>query len=133
MLRNVLATIAGLVVGSIANMAFVMLNSSVLYPMPAGTDFNDPSSFGAYVATLPVPAFFVVLLAHGSQAGVGAWVASRFSTTRGMVPAGIIGGLTALGTAMNMLSLPAPAWMWIDVPLNLALAFGGWRLAARAR
>lgn len=133
MIRNFFATVGGLVVGSAVNMALVSLNSLVLYPMPAGTSYEDAAAFGAYIATLPTAAFLLVLAAHCGQASVGAWVAARFATTRGPVPAGIVGGLTALGSAMNMASLPAPAWMWVDVPLNLAVAYGAWRAALGAR
>ncbi len=133
MLRNILATLAGFVVGSAANMAVIMFNTGVLYPMPPGTDFGNPEAFAAYIATLPVPAFLVVLVAHSAQAGGGALVASRFASTRGPVPAIIIGALTALGSTMGMLQVPAPAWMWLDVPLNLLCAYTGWQLALKSR
>lgn len=130
-LRNVLATLAGLVAGSVVNMGLVLLNVS-LFPMPAGASFEDPAAMAAWTATLPASAFLLVLAAHGAQAFVGGALATRLAATRGPVPAGLIATLTALGSAANMVQLPAPAWMWVDVPLNLALGWGAWRLARRA-
>jgi len=132
-IRNILATLAGLVAGNVLNFALVMLNSSVLFPMPPGVDFNNQAGFAEYIRTLPVAAFLVVLAAHSAQAAGGTWLASRFAHTRGPVPAIVIGGLTALGSGLNMLSLPAPAWMWVDVPLNLLCAYGAWQLALKSR
>ena len=126
-----LSVLAGLVVGSIANMAIVTLNTTVLFPMPPGTSFEDQASFAAWVATLPPAAFLVVLAAHLAQAFVGGWVAARIAGRPR--PPMFVGALTAAGSAVNMLQLPGPAWMWIDVPLCLAVAYGAWAIEARRR
>lgn len=131
LIRSVLAVLAGLFVGSLANMAIVLLNTTVLYPMPEGTSFEDQASFAAWVATLPTAAFLVVIAAHLSQAFVGGWVAARIAGRPR--PPMFVGALTAAASAMNMLQLPGPAWMWIDVPLCLAVAFGAWVIEARRR
>lgn len=129
--RNTLAVVAGLFLGSCVNMALVMLNSSVLYPMPEGADMNDPAAMNAWVATLPDTAFGVVLAAHLGQSFVGAWIVARFAARRQLALALLIGGLTALGSAINMVSLSAaPVWMWIDVPLCVAVAYGAWKMQA---
>lgn len=117
MIRNVLATVAGLVVGMCLNMALAMLNSYVLFPMPAGVTFEDAPGFAAYVASLPPVAFLVVIAAHVGQAALGAWVAARLAARRPLIPALVIGALTAVACVMNLLQLPGPAWMSIEVPL----------------
>ncbi len=73
MIRNILAVIAGLIVGMVVNMALVTLNAYVLFPMPPGTNMQDPEQLNAYMATLPTAAFFVVLAAHLGQSFVGGW------------------------------------------------------------
>ena len=45
-MRNVLAVIAGLIAGMAVNMALIMLNGYVLYPMPEGTDMTAPDVNG---------------------------------------------------------------------------------------
>ena len=42
MLRNIVAVVVGLVVGSALNFGLIQLNVLVLNPMPAGTDMNMP-------------------------------------------------------------------------------------------
>ncbi len=133
MFRNIGGVIAGLVVGSMANMALIILNTSVLFPMPPGVDMNNAEQFSAYLADLPALAFVVALLAHLSQAGIGGWVAARIGATRPVTLALIVGCLTALGSAINMANLGGPPWMWIDVPLCVALGWGVGTLEQRRR
>ena len=42
MIRNILAVVAGLFAGMGVNMALVLVNGMVLFPMPEGMDMNDP-------------------------------------------------------------------------------------------
>jgi hypothetical protein len=131
MVRNILALFAGLFVGMSWNMALVVLNSSVLFPMPEGMSMQDPVQMNAWIATLPVAAFIVVLLAHLGQSFFGAWVAVRLSTSRPMLLAMIIGVLSLAGGVMNMMSLEHPAWMYIELPLYLVVAWAAARLGSR--
>lgn len=71
MLRNFVAVVAGMIVGMVVNMALVMLNGYVLFPMPDGLDMNDVAGMNAYIQTLPTAAFVVVLAAHLGQSFVG--------------------------------------------------------------
>ena len=77
MIRNIVAVVVGLFVGSTVNMALIQLNMQVLFPMPPGTDMNDPVQLNAYIETLPTQAFFVVMAAHLGQSFVGGWTAAR--------------------------------------------------------
>ena len=88
MLRNIGAVIVGLIAGNVWNMALIMLNATVLFPMADGTDMQDPEQMKAYVATLPAHAFVTVLTAHVGQAGVGGWIAARLSASRPMLLSG---------------------------------------------
>ncbi|MDF1662351.1 MAG: hypothetical protein P1V97_11295 [Planctomycetota bacterium] len=123
MLRNVLATIFGLFVGMCVNMALIQLNTTVLYPMPEGLDTNDPAQFNAYLETLPALAFVVVMLAHLGQALVGGWVAARLSHSRPKLLAMIVGVFSLLGGIAAMMMFKGPAWMAIELPLYLVLAW----------
>ncbi len=123
MLRNVFAVIAGLVVGMVVNMALVMLNAYVLFPMPEGTDMADPAQMNAYIATLPAVAFIVVLAAHLGQSFVGGWTAARLGASAPLVLAMIIGVLSLVGGIMNMMQIDHPAWMYVELPLYLVVAW----------
>lgn len=133
MLRNIGAVILGLVVGAAANMAIVMLNSMVLFPMPEGLDMSDPEQFAAYAAGLPALAWVMAILAHLAQAGLGGWVAARVGSSRPVLLALIVGGLTLLGGIMSFVSMQPPAWMAVEFPLYLVVAWGAGSLEARRR
>ena len=124
MLRNVLAVIAGLFVGGCLNMGIIELNSTVLYPMPEGLDMSVPEQFNAYLATLPAAAFVVVMVAHLAQAAVGGWIAARLAASRPRVLAMIVGVFALAGGIAMMIIIDSPAWMMIELPLYLALAWG---------
>lgn len=137
MLKNVglgfLATLLGLVVGSAFNMALVVLNAFVLFPMPEGSDFNNPSQVAEWAKTLPTAAYLVVMVAHLGQAFLGGWVAARFAPAKPMIPALVVGSLSLLGGVLNMLQIPGPVWMWAEVPLYLLLAWAAGRMVEASR
>ncbi len=133
MIRNIGATVAGLVAGMSLNMALIMLNSKVLFPMPEGMDMYDTEAMNAYIATLPTAAFFVVLAAHLGQSFGGGWVAARLSASHPMRLAGIIGVLSLVGGILNMMSIRGPTWMMIELPLYIAVAWGAGRLEEQRR
>ncbi len=133
MLRNIGAVIAGLIVGSIVNMALIMLNATVLFPMPDGLDMSDTAAFNAYIADLPSTAFILVLAAHLGQAFVGGWLAARLGASRPVLLAMIVGALTLLGGIMNAMQIDLPMWMYIEMPLYLVLAFAAGKIEEKRR
>ncbi len=133
MVRNIGAVFAGMVAGMMVNMAIVMLNSYVLFPMPEGTDFNDPVSMGAYIESLPAIAMVVAMVAHLGQSFVGGWVAARVGASRPMVLAMIVGVLSMLGGIANMMQLPTPAWFVIELPLYLVVAWAAGSIEVKRR
>ena len=133
MLRNIGAVVVGLIAGNVWNMALIVLNSKVLFPMAEGTDMQDPEQMKAYIASLPAPAFAMVLAAHVGQAGIGGWIAARLGRSRPMLLAGVIGALTVAGAVYNQIALEGPAWMWIDVPLIVAATWYAGRAESKRR
>jgi hypothetical protein len=133
MVRNILAVIAGLVVGMVVNMALIMLNAYVLFPMPPGTSMQDPEQVNAYIATLPTVAFFVVLSAHLGQSFVGGWTAARLGSSRPMMLAMIVGVLSLVGGAINMMTIKGPDWLYIELPLYLVVAWLAGRFEVKRR
>lgn len=135
MLRNVLAVVLGLCAGMAFNMGISQLNMMVLYPMPAGMDWNDAAKVSAYIGALPTAAFVVVLVAHLGQAFVGGWVAARVGASKPVLLALTIGVLSLAAGIANAMQIPMPKWMYIEMPLYLAVAWLAGRLeeARRAR
>ena len=124
-LRDAAALLAGIFVGSAVNMGLIMLNTSVLYPLPEGVSFEDTEAFGEYIAGLPLPAFLVVFAAHFGQVLVGGWTAARLASSNddAMLLSQLVGALTLLGAVVNNLSLPVPTWTWIELPFYPVLAW----------
>lgn len=131
-LRNVVAVLAGMFVGMVLNMGLIQLNV-VLFPMPEGVGFDDTEAFATYIQGLPLRAFVLVILAHLAQAGVGGLVAAWLGRSRPLLLAMIVGVLTAIGTAANAVMIGAPAWMWLELPLDLAVAWAAGTWVARRR
>ena len=125
--RNLGAVVAGFGVGSLANMSLITLSGQI-WPVPEGLDLNDPAQFQVYLEGLPTGAFVLALLAHLAQAGLGGFVAAYLSRDRPVLLALVIGALTALASGAILATMGGPPWMWIELPLDLGLAY----LAARA-
>ncbi|MBT6176907.1 MAG: hypothetical protein HOI23_06635 [Deltaproteobacteria bacterium] len=128
MTRNILALIAGYATGSSLNMGIIQLNMHVLYPMPPGMNMSDPVQFNQYIGTLPTLAFVVVILAHLSQAFVGGWVAARLSHSHPFRLALFIGALSLAGGIAAMSMIEGPAWLIVELPLYIAVAWVAGRL-----
>lgn len=122
MIRNILAVFVGLIAGMFFNLALVSV-SLVMYPMPEGVTFEDPEEVAIYMAGLPLLAFVIILAAHLGQAFFGGLVAAAISRTASMTVAMIVGAMSLLGGLMNMMSMPLPSWMWIEMPLYLVAAW----------
>lgn len=132
MIRNVIAVVIGMIAGMATNMAIVLLNLA-LYPMPEGVDFADTEGMKAYIGTLPLMALCIVIVAHLGQAFVGGWVAARISATRVMLVAMIVGVLSLIGGLVNMMDMPLPVWMWIEMPLYLVAAWAAASIELKRR
>jgi uncharacterized protein YndB with AHSA1/START domain len=97
--------------------------SSWLYPMPADVDPNDLLALKAWIKTLPLGAYLMVLLSWGCGAWTGTYVARRLTPLRRAVPALLVWGLFLIATIANLVMLPHPAWFWL-AGIGSGLAFG---------
>lgn len=107
--RNILAVIVGLVVGSLVNMALVMLGPQVIAP-PAGVDVNSAEGLKAGMHLFEPKHFAFPFLAHALGTFVGALVASRMASGYRAVFAFVIGVLFLSGGIAACLMIPAPRW-----------------------
>ena len=122
MIRNTLAVIIGLAVGMIFNTGMVLLNTE-LHPMPDGVDFNDAEGKSAYIAALPSMGWLLIVVAHVGQAFIGGLLAAAIGRSASMVVAMIVGVISMLLGIANLMSMPLPAWVWIEMPLYLLAAW----------
>jgi hypothetical protein len=125
MLRTILAIPCGMIAG-IVSVTLIHLLSGMIYPLPAGLDMNDAEALNAYVASMPLGALLLVLLAHASGSFVGALVCTLVAGRRWLVAVAIIGGFFLLGGILNLMQIHHSVWFAIvDLLLYLPAAYAG--------
>ena len=118
-LRNVLAVVAGLVVGGAVNTALIIA-SPLLIPPPAGVNVSDPQSLSASMHLFEPKHFVFPFLAHALGTLVGALVAFLIAASHKPVFAFVIGACFLAGGIAAARMIPAPTWF---VVLDLAAAY----------
>lgn len=119
LLRNVLAVIAGLVVGGAVNMAIVTLSPSLI-PPPAGVDVTNAESLAKAIHLFEPRHFVMPFLAHALGTLAGALVAYLFAATHRARIAYVIGVVFLCGGVAASFMIPAPAWF---IALDLLVAY----------
>ena len=119
LLRNVLAVIAGIVVGSLVNMALVMLGPSLI-PPPAGVDMSTPEGLRSGMQLLEPRHFVSPFLAHALGTLTGALTAYKLAATHRARMAWVIGIFFLCGGIAASFMVPAPTWF---VALDLLVAY----------
>ena len=119
LLRCVLAVVLGLVVGSVVNMALVMLGGYVVAP-PPGADLATVEGLRAALPAMRPVHFLFPFLAHALGTLAGAYVATRVASCYKRGAALAVGALFFAGGIMAARMIPAPAWF---VVADLALAY----------
>ena len=107
--RNILAVIAGLLVGGIVNMAIIMKSGSII-PPPAGADLTTEEGLKAAMHLMEPKHFLMPFLAHSLGTFVGAGLTAFLAATRKMRMALIIGIFSLVGGGVDCYILPAPMW-----------------------
>ena len=133
-LRNVLAVIAGFVIGSIVNMALIMIGGKVI-PPPAGVDVTTMEGLRAGMHLFEPKHFAFPFLAHALGTLVGALVAASLAASRKLLMALVVGVLFLVGGIMSVMSLPSPMWFSVLdlVAAYIPMAWLGGTLAARRK
>jgi len=118
-LRNVLAVVLGLVVGSAVNMGIIMISGSII-PPPNGANITTMEGLKSTMHLFGPEHYIFPFLAHALGTLVGAFVAAKIAATNKIKFALAIGAFFFLGGAINAYMLPAPIWFLI---LDLAGAY----------
>lgn len=111
-IRNVLAIITGILVGSMVNMSIIMISSSVI-PPPGGADVTTMEGLKATMHLFQPKHFIMPFLAHALGTLVGAIIAGMIATKQKTQMALIIGLIFLAGGIMNIFMLPSPTWFTV--------------------
>lgn len=118
-LKNVLAVIAGAIVGSAVNMGIVMISGSVI-PPPNGADTTTMEGLKESMHLFQPQHFIFPFLAHALGTFAGALLAAVIAANRKMIFALSIGAFFLIGGIINVTMLPSPVWFTV---LDLACAY----------
>lgn len=130
-LRNLLAVLTGLLLGSLVNMGVIMLSGRVI-PPPAGADVSTMEGLKASLHLFEPKHFLFPFLAHALGTLVGAFLAARLAGSQRRLLGFVVGCFFLVGGMMNAFILPAPAWFIATDLLGayLPMAWLGGRLGA---
>ena len=129
--RNVLAVVAGVVVGGLVNSALVQVGPSIV-PPPAGTDATTVEGLREGMKRFEPVHYLFPFLAHALGTLAGAAVAARLAARNPMRFALGIGVFFLIGGVTAVCMFDAPAWFNVTdlVLAYLPMAYLGGRLAA---
>ncbi len=128
-IRNILAVISGIILGSVVNMGIIMISGSII-PPPEGADVTTMEGLKESMHLFHAKHFIFPFLAHAIGTLVGAFLAALIAVNNKMYFALGIGGFFLIGGIANTFMLPSPAWFTV---LDLAgayipMAWLGWRI-----
>jgi|JI10StandDraft_1071094.scaffolds.fasta_scaffold26397_8 putative effector of murein hydrolase len=123
-LRNIVAIVLGIVVGSVVNMTIVS-TVSPLFPLPEGTDPSNLESIKANFHKFTVGNFVAPFLAHALGTLVGAFLAAAIAKSYKLPIALSIGFVFLLGGIAMVVMLGGPLWFAV-IDLGLAYIPMGW-------
>ena len=118
-IKNILAVLAGIAVGSAVNMGIITISGSVI-PPPEGVDNTTLEGLKAAMHLFEPKHFLMPFLAHALGTLLGALLAGRIASSHKMKFALGIGGFFMLGGIANVLMLPSPLWFTV---LDLGAAY----------
>ena len=129
LIRNILALVAGWLVGSIINMGLIQTGHTLI-PIE-GVDPRDMEALAAVMPTLDFKYFIFPFLAHALGTLAGAIVAGLLAVTHKMKFSLGIGVLFLIGGIMVNYMLPGPTWFAIaDIVLAyIPMAWIGGKIA----
>ncbi len=131
-LRNILAVIAGIFIGSLVNMGIIMISGSII-PPPNGADVTTMEGLKATMHLFEPKHFIFPFLSHALGTLVGALLAARFAANNHMRFALAIGVFFLIGGITSVYMLPSPVWYTVLdlVGAYLPMGYLGGKLAGK--
>ena len=133
-LRNILAVLAGGLVGGLVNGGLISIGPMII-PPPPGVDQSTPEGLIAGIHLLETKHFIFPYLAHALGTLVGAIVAVKIGVSHHILLALVIGLMFLTGGLMMMFAVDGPAWFeYFDVlTAYLPMAWIGAKIAGAKR
>lgn len=131
-IKNILAVLAGIVVGSVVNMGIIMVSGSII-PPPEGADVTTTEGLKASMHLFQPKHFIMPFLAHALGSLAGGLVAALIAATHKAKFALGVSAFFMLGGVANVFMLPSPMWFNIVdlVGAYLPMGYLAGKLAVR--
>jgi len=131
-LRNILAVVLGVIVGSSVNMGIIMISGDIIAP-PEGADVTTMEGLLEAMGRFEPKHFLMPWLAHALGTLAGAYLAARLAANRKATFAYVIGFFFLIGGIANVAMLPSPMWFTIAdlVGAYIPMAFIAARIGAK--
>ena len=107
--RNILAVVAGIIIGMVVNMGLIVLGSTII-PAPDGVDVMDPESISASIHLFEPKHFVFPFLAHALGTLAGAFTVAKLAISHQMRFGLGIGVFFLIGGIANLFMIPGPTW-----------------------
>lgn len=129
LIKNSLAVIIGLVIGSIVNMGIVSISGAII-PPPEGADVTTMEGLKASIHLFQPKHFILPFVAHALGTLVGALLTAIFAASHKLKLAMVIGGFFLVGGIVNIFMLPSPiGFVVIDIlGAYIPMAWLGYRI-----
>lgn len=111
-LKNILAIIAGIIIGSGVNMGIIMISGSII-PPPNGADVTTSEGLKASMHLFQPKHFILPFLAHSLGTFAGALLAAIIAANHKMKFALGIGVFFLAGGIASVFMLPSPTWFTV--------------------
>ena len=112
LVKNILAVIFGIIIGSLVNMGIIMISGSII-PPPQDADIKTMEGLKSTMHLFEPKHFIFPFLAHALGTFVGAIIAATIAATHKIKFAIAIGVFFLIGGIVNVMMLPSPIWFTI--------------------
>jgi len=133
-LKNILAVIAGIIVGSIVNMSLIIVSGKII-PPPNGIDVTTEAGLKTAMHLMEPKHFLFPFLAHALGTLVGAFITAFLAANNKLILAVVIGTIFLFGGISMIISLTAPMWFNITDAIfaYIPMALFGYYLAFKLK
>ncbi|NRD19895.1 hypothetical protein HNV08_07525 [Winogradskyella eckloniae] len=121
-MKNVLATIIGLIVASITVHIFEAVIGHNLFTFPEGAELSNTEWIKNNMDKIPMGSKICVVFAHFAGIITGMFVAAKISK-QSVIPSHITGGLMVLATFVTIVMQPKELWFSISDGVFAILGF----------
>jgi len=111
-LKNILAIIAGIIIGSVVNIGIIMISGSIILP-PDGADVTTSEGLKASMHLFQPKHFVLPFLAHSLGTFAGALIAAIIAANHKIKFALGIGVFFLAGGIASVFMLPSPTWFTV--------------------